>query len=238
MDPEVSTPEQLARARVAALTEEFQRRQVPDGPRHRDEDVTEEPRPRFRVGIQASHLRVAGVLIAVGVAIALWWSRGPEAAPTPTGDPSISVEPATASGDVVVHVSGDVVEPGIVTLPVGSRVADALDAAGGLDGDPDTDTLNLARPLVDGEQILVGADVAPAPEGGPDAAPGGPGATVSLNQATSEQLQTLPGVGPVTAEAIIQWREVNGGFTHVDDLLEVRGIGEKRLADLRELVTP
>ncbi|NEN76823.1 ComEA family DNA-binding protein [Nocardioides zeae] len=161
------------------------------------------------------------------------------------GEPESGADATAAStGEVVVHVAGRVVRPGIVVLPGGSRVADAVEAAGGVVPDTDLSGLNLARVLVDGEQVLVGLDPsegAPAAPGA--AAPGGPGAgtptggLVDLNTADLAALDLLPGVGPVTAQAIIDWREENGGFSHVDELLEVKGIGEATLAELAPLVT-
>lgn len=149
-----------------------------------------------------------------------------------------------AEGEVVVHVAGRVARPGIVVLPGGSRVADAVEAAGGTVPDTDLTGLNLARVLVDGEQVLVGLDPsegAPAAPGGaaPGAGGGAPsaGGLVDLNTADLAALDLLPGVGPVTAQAIIDWREQNGGFSHVDELLEVKGIGEATLAELAPLVT-
>ncbi|MDR6172852.1 competence protein ComEA [Nocardioides zeae] len=148
-------------------------------------------------------------------------------------------------GEVVVHVAGRVARPGIVVLPGGARVADAVEAAGGTVPDTDLTGLNLARVLVDGEQVLVGLDPsegAPtAPTAPGAAAPGGAapsqGGLVDLNTADLAALDLLPGVGPVTAQAIIDWREENGGFSHVDELLEVKGIGEATLAELAPLVT-
>nr|WP_249126327.1 ComEA family DNA-binding protein [Streptomyces sp. A2-16] len=149
----------------------------------------------------------------------------------------------TAGAEIVVDVSGKVREPGIQRLPAGSRVADALKAAGGVRPGTDTDGLNRARFLVDGEQVVVGGPAAPAPAsgaGGPVV--GGPAGTasapVSLNTATVDQLDTLPGVGPVLAQHILDYRTQHGGFRSVDELREVNGIGDRRFADLRNLVRP
>ncbi|MFJ8590544.1 helix-hairpin-helix domain-containing protein [Streptomyces sp. NPDC093598] len=174
--------------------------------------------------------------------------RGPGAAGVPAGASSgAPAGPGTAgAAEIVVDVGGKVREPGIHRLPAGSRVADALSAAGGVKPGTNTDGLNRARFLVDGEQVIVGG---PAPAAGPGVgggpAPGGPAggaaepaAPVSLNTATAEQLDTLPGVGPVLAQHIIDYRTQHGGFRSVDELREVNGIGDRRFADLRDLVRP
>lgn len=154
---------------------------------------------------------------------------------------------AGAGAVIVVDVSGKVREPGIRRLPAGSRVADALRAAGGVRPGTDTEGLNRARLLVDGEQVVVGAPPAvagPGAAGGPGAvgsggaAAGAAAAPVGLNTATLEQLDTLPGVGPVLAQHIIDYRTQHGGFRSVDELREVNGIGDRRFADLQNLVRP
>jgi competence protein ComEA len=158
---------------------------------------------------------------------------------------------ATVATEVVVHVAGAVVSPGVRRLPPGSRVIDALDAAGGALPDADLPRINLAAPLVDGQQVYVpkpgeqppaaaGAGVtAGAGAAGGAAGAGGlvPGGLVDLNTATAEQLETLPGVGPATAAAIIAHRDQHGPFTSVDQLLDVQGIGEVKLEQLRDLVS-
>ena len=156
----------------------------------------------------------------------------PLAAPTaPTAAPS--------APEVVVDVAGKVREPGIVQLPAGSRVVDAVEAAGGARRGVDLSGLNLARVLVDGEQVVVGipapAGVAASAASAPGTGP--PGALVNINTATQTELETLPGIGPVTAQAILQWRTDNGAFSAVDELMEVSGIGEATLADLAPFVT-
>ena len=144
--------------------------------------------------------------------------------------PGVSAAPTAAPAEVVVAVAGTVVRPGLVRLPAGSRVDDAVRAAGGLVPGAGPGLLNLARKLVDGEQVLVGVDPPPgaAPVAGPTAA-GGP---VDLNTATIADLDALPGIGPVLAQRIVDWRTEHGRFASVDQLREVTGIGESTYADL------
>ena len=152
---------------------------------------------------------------------------------------------------VVVHVVGQVKRPGVQELPVGSRVAQAVEAAGGATKGADLSRVNLARVLVDGEQVRVPAPGDPvdpseltgpgAPAGGAGGGSGGgaggSGGLVPLNSADLAALDTLPGVGPVLAQRILDWRTQHGRFTSVDELGEVSGIGEKLLAQLTPLVT-
>ena len=175
-----------------------------------------------------------------------------------------AAQPGGSDRPVVVSVVGLVHTPGLVTLAPGARIADALQAAGGAMDGADTIGLNMARPVGDGEQIVVGlaplpglpkalgSSVAsgsapgPAPVSTPGKPTGGPkagpttvpkrGPVLDLNTATVEQLDALPGVGPVTAAAILAWRQANGKFTSVDQLADVDGIGPARLDKLRALV--
>ena len=166
-------------------------------------------------------------------------SAGATSAPTPSGAMTGPAPAASATGSVVVDVAGRVRRPGIVQLPAGARVVDALRAAGGARPGVQTRSLNLARPLVDGEQIVVGLRV-PAVSGSPGtgvtSTTGSSISPVNLNTATAEQLDTLPGIGPVTAQAILDWRTQNGSFTSVEELLEVSGIGDATLADIAPYV--
>ncbi|WP_082317549.1 ComEA family DNA-binding protein [Streptomyces sp. NRRL WC-3549] len=177
----------------------------------------------------------------------------PSADSVPSGPPGSATAPgagdsaAAPGGQIVVDVSGKVRRPGIQRLPSGSRVADALSAAGGVREGADMTGLNRARVLTDGEQVLVGLPgVQPAPggtaggatAGGAGAGQPGPETPVSLNTATPEQLESLPGVGPVLAQHIIDYRTEHGGYRSVDELREVDGIGDRRFADLRPLVRP
>ncbi|WP_323180432.1 MULTISPECIES: ComEA family DNA-binding protein [unclassified Streptomyces] len=141
-------------------------------------------------------------------------------------------------------MSGKVRRPGIRELPSGSRVADALRAAGGVRDGADLTGLNRARVLMDGEQIVVGAPPGSSTAGGAAGVAMGSGGgsaaagPVSLNTATVEQLDTLPGVGPVLAQHIVDYRTQHGGFRSIDELREVNGIGDRRFADLQPLVGP
>ncbi|MET8155112.1 ComEA family DNA-binding protein [Sphaerisporangium sp. NPDC005289] len=148
--------------------------------------------------------------------------------------------PSTGAGvavQVLVHVIGKVRKPGVVALPSGSRVADALAAAGGVRAGSTTGELNLARRLVDGEQIVVGrphgAGGLPVQPVDPAAVPGMP---VDLNTATSGQLEDLPGVGEVLAGRIIDFRQSHAGFQSVDQLRQITGIGDRKFAELRDKV--
>ncbi|MFP5346374.1 MAG: helix-hairpin-helix domain-containing protein [Actinomycetes bacterium] len=180
---------------------------------------------------------------------------GAGSAPRPVSGPASGPPtPTAASGEVVVHLVGQVAVPGLVRLPAGSRVDDAVRAAGGATAEADLTRVNLARPVVDGEQLFVprpgeevpaasGSLPAPAPgAAGPVPPASGPagaqqGQPVDLNTATVEQLDSLPGIGPVLARRILDWRGQNGRFSSVDELGEVSGIGPKVLERLRPLVT-
>ncbi|MGW3509780.1 helix-hairpin-helix domain-containing protein [Streptomyces sp. NPDC000994] len=180
-------------------------------------------------------------------AVAPHENQGQDKATTAGAPVTARGAPASPGAEIVVDVSGKVRRPGIQRLPAGSRVADAIQAAGGVRPGTNTDGLNRARFLADGEQVVVGG---PAPAAVPEApgtgvagaagtgAAGTSTAPVPLNTATADQLQTLPGVGPVLARRIIDYRTQHGGFRSVDQLREVSGIGTRRFADLRDLVSP
>jgi competence protein ComEA len=156
----------------------------------------------------------------------------------------ISVETATDESakpsQVVVHVVGAVRRPGLYRLDEGSRVADAVSLAGGATRKADLAGVNLAAQVVDGTQIVVprAGQAAAAPASSAGSATSATPGPIHLNTATADELDTLPGVGPVTAERILEYREQNGPFRSVDELDAVTGIGPKRLEQLRELVTP
>jgi competence protein ComEA len=146
---------------------------------------------------------------------------------------------ARAGPALVVDVVGAVRRPGLYRLARGARVADAVARAGGLTRRAERDAVNLAAPVADGQQVVVvarGAAVPAAPAGG--AAPGAPAAPVSLSTASAEQLDTLPGVGPVTAQKIVAYRQEHGPFTSVAELDAIPGIGPARLDALKGLVVP
>ena len=192
------------------------------------------------------HLVVIAVILLVGL---VWagcsvFRARPEVVPdsrpstgiisgSPVATPSSSATPSAAT--VVVHVAGKVRRPGLVRTKAGSRVAEVLAAAGGTLPGVDLSTLNLARPVTDGEQILVGV---PATAGAPTAGASQPAgsssdAPLDLNTATLAQLEALPGVGPVLAERILAWRNEHGRFTTTDELQEVPGVGPKKFESLK-----
>jgi competence protein ComEA len=249
---------------------------------------------QLRCGIDPKTLVAVVIvfLVAVGFGVHHFWTGRPQAVRAPEAETasapaalrrggagpgegkSVGEGPRAPTGvaggeRVVIDVSGKVRKPGIYRLPSGSRVADALKAAGGPRPGTDVSGLNRARRLVDGEQIVAGS--APVPGGtagtgggagagtgtgtasaagaartsggnGSDGGNAGAGASpstpVSLSSATAEQLQTLPGVGPVLAQHIVQYREQHGGFTSVGQLRDVNGIGARRFADLKPMVGP
>jgi competence protein ComEA len=161
---------------------------------------------------------------------------------TATGTSAIAPTPPAS---VVVDVAGKVRHPGVYTLSAGARVYEALRAAGGVRPGASTLALNMAAPVLDGEQIVVGIASVPPVVGAPPvtsapapgSSPSTSGALIDLNTATLDQLEALPGVGPVLGQNILDWRNANGRFTSVDQLRDVSGIGDVRLAQLRPLVT-
>jgi competence protein ComEA len=153
--------------------------------------------------------------------------------PADAGEAPVAA-PAVAS--VVVHVVGQVRHPGVVTLPAGSRVGDAVTAVGGVSKKGADDSVNLARVLVDGEQVIVGFG-AQVVAGALGLAPSQAATLVNLNSADAAAFEQLPGVGPVLADRIVQWRTSNGPFRSIDELGEVSGIGDAIMGQLRSMVT-
>ncbi|MDN5715904.1 MAG: ComEA family DNA-binding protein [Janibacter sp.] len=240
-------------------------------------DEDRDPRPlelpatlaagRYGVSRQA----IIGVALVVALAVAMLGGRyllargdaapqpvtmgegsepGPSADTLPGAGPTTptAAAGATTAARVTVHVVGEVERPGVVTLASGSRVDDALDEAGGATSEADLSGVNLARPLVDGEQVVVPAPGeaavgAPPGAGGPAGAPpgaagpGGGASLVNLNTADLATLETLPGVGPVLAQRILDWRTEHGQFTAIEELGEVSGVGDKTYAQLSPKVT-
>jgi competence protein ComEA len=197
------------------------------------------------VGLVAVPTASSGSAIAVPTPVPADPAVASRASPG-SGSPPRSTSAAATATSLVVHVIGKVRRPGVVRLPPGARVMDALTAAGGPARGADLSTLNLARLVADGEQIAV--DV-PSAVGGSGAAPGVPGggagsggsaagtAVVDLNSADITVLETLPGVGPVLAQRILDFRTENGRFTRIDELKDVKGIGTKTFADIEPHVT-
>jgi competence protein ComEA len=147
-----------------------------------------------------------------------------------------TVDTVEAKPDMMltVHVSGAVLEPGVVVVPAGSRVADALAAAGGARHDADLSSINLAATIGDGDLVTVPSIVTRGPVAQQPAVTG-----TDINRASASQLEELPGVGPVLAESIVEYRNENGPFAEVEDLLDVSGIGEAKLAGMRDdIVAP
>jgi competence protein ComEA len=187
-------------------------------------------------------------LLLAAVALALLLLAARYLLPAGTATPAAPLPPPSGPGTgaagpsarVVVDVVGEVRRPGLYRLADGSRIADAVARAGGATRKAELAQVNLAAPLADGEQVVVpgrgsAAAAAPAAAGGGDAAASAP---IQLSTATVEQLDSLPGVGPATAQKILDYRTKHGAFSSVDELDAVPGIGPKRLEQLRELVVP
>lgn len=226
---------------------------VPGRHAHRRRRVTLLPSP--------AHLAVVAALVALGLGVTTWLLVGgrprevaapaveatfsaatTDSSPTPVepeGESAVgATTPAAEAGsEVTVDVAGKVRRPGIAVLPAGARVVDAIEAAGGARRGTDLSTLNLARVLLDGEQVLVGVEAPPPVAGLTSGGQAPAGALVNINVADQAELETLPGIGPVTAGAILAWRAEHGSFTSVEELVEVDGIGDATLARLAPLVT-
>lgn len=168
-------------------------------------------------------------ILAISLIGAIWWLTKPSEITTVQNLPGTSVSVGQDErgdlGQVMVHVTGDVVQPGVVTLPAGSRVIDAIKMAGGLLPNISDPGINLAAIVEDGQLLVIG----------------GPGEIstdnrINLNSATLAELDTLPGVGPVMAQRILDWRQLNNSFSSINELQEVEGIGPKLFSRIKDLV--
>ncbi len=268
--PRVAAPEpvlsEVVRQRLAALLEEVPaRRAIGPPPDEGPAPAVPTPAPdaaapdgrrvlaewgRTAWEFTRSHLVAVGIVLLTGC---LWAGYSVlQARSTPVERP-VSAEPTVVSSPtptptvpapILVHVLGAVDRPGVVELPEGSRVRDAIEAAGGLAENADPGELNLAAVLSDGTQLVIGDVKKPRGEvradggGGRDGGSGGGGGgqKLSLNSASQAELETLPGVGPVTAGRIVAWREEHGRFSRIEELQEVDGIGPKTYSQLADLV--
>jgi len=198
--------------------------------------VSEQPRSTIAIWVVAA-------AVAVFAAVRLL-SGGGAAAPPVRIDGAAGPKTArsTTGGDLYVHVAGAVQRPGLLRLPAGTRVATALERAGGPIRRADLTLVNLAARLQDGQQIVVpvrGTAAGAGSAGAADATGGaGPAAKIHLSTATAEQLDEVDGIGPTLAERIVEYRVAHGGFRSLEDLAQVEGIGEKRLATLRDALQP
>jgi competence protein ComEA len=258
---------EVVRARLAALFQpavpageraaeppgESPESQLEAAAEHLRPDESERPHRR----LTSRHLAVIAALTLLAVVVSVGWLLRAKAVPMAVAmspetagvsSPTVSVSPSVASATpsasatptILVHVIGAVAKPGVVRLPEGARVEDALAAAGGLRGDADPAELNLAAVVSDGTQIIVGTKASPRGEvregstssGSVPAGTGTVGAIIDLNTATLAQLDTIPGIGPVTAQAILDYRTKHGRFTRIEELQEVDGIGTKTYAQI------
>ena len=244
------SPRRLRESRTASPAESAYLESVPeggeDGGGRTTETLDELPR---HPGFGRLHVGVIGVLLVLGLLAAGWLllRARPVAVASPGEVVTMSTPPQTAptaspstsqsAARLVVHVLGAVRDPGLVRLPESSRVQDAIDAAGGLTRGADPGQLNLAQLVADGQQVVVGTTDDPAGEvrdGGQTGAESGgrATATLDLNRANQAQLEELPGIGPVIAQAILTWRQQHGRFSRIEELQEVDGIGPKTYAQI------
>ncbi len=265
--PRVAAPEpvlsEVVRQRLAALLEEIPaRRAIGPPPDEGPAPAVPTPAPdaapdgrrvlaewgRTAWEFTRSHLVAVGIVLLTGC---LWagysvlQARSTPVEVAPDTTPSVVASPTptpTPPTTILVHVLGAVTRPGVVELPEGARVRDAIAAAGGLADDADPAELNLAAILADGTQVVIGDVAEPRGElrgdggGGSVSGTGGGGRKLSLNSATQAEFETLPGIGPVTAGRIIAWREQHGRFSRIEELQEVDGIGPKTYGQLADLV--
>lgn len=182
------------------------------------------------------------VLLITGAGV-LTYARGQHSVDAERDQPVFVPAPDGGGSEILVDVSGAVVRPGVYRLSPNARVSDAVERAGGSAAHADLTSLNLAAPLNDGDKLIVpsSSDVSPSTQQGPS--PSAHAKRISLNQATVDELESLPGIGPIYAQRIVEYREKRlreegHGYQSTDELLNVPGIGPKRFAAVRDLVTP
>ena len=176
----------------------------------------------------------SGILFGLFVAALIW-----VVARNPSGE-AVTLRPAPTDQPIVVHITGAVPRPGLYALPQGARVQDAVSAAGGFLAEADTELINLARPLEDGERLEIGyiegaSPVIPTP--GVEAPPASSSELININIASQAELETLPGIGPTTAQKIIDYRDENGPFVSIEDIVNVSGIGPATFERIKDLIT-
>ena len=186
---------------------------------------------------EAGALAVLGILLVVGAGLAYLRARPAPALAPPSGAAASPVASASsAANTIVVDVVGAVHKPGVYDFPQGARVMDAVRAAGGLLPDAEAQAINLARPLVDGEQIVV-PKKGEGPVGAAGASAQQPGGKLNINSATEADFDGLPGIGPVLAQKIVAYRDQHGPFHTIQDLMKVSGVGPKKFDSLQDLIT-
>ena len=229
-----ATVDEMVRERLRDISEQWAPRPMPllEPPTSLLLDETEVGPGRWRARLDGRATRAfAGIVVVLAIVAGWTWWQGQPRDVITAGPPMVSATGTPVGGtqpgeEVVVHVIGDVRHPGVVRLPTGSRITDAIAAAGGARHAAALSTVNLARLVVDGEQIDVGATASTADAG------------VSVNSATAADFEALPGIGPVLAQRIVTWRQAHGPFRSIDDLGDVPGIGDAVLGQVRELVHP
>ena len=180
-----------------------------------------EPQERRRAVHNFVPVLIGALIVILGVGIAVLVTSPPRGEPIALADPA----------PLRVHVAGEVQRPGVYELPFGSIVQHAIDAAGGFGGSASQERINLAAPLIDGQQVYVPQFSEPIPQ---SINPGGSNDPIAINTATAPELERLPGIGPVLAQRIVEYREQFGPFQRVEDLLEVEGIGPSKLEGLQD----
>jgi competence protein ComEA len=192
--------------------------------------------------LSRSQLLVYGAIAVALLLVGARWVRSADGSGSDGGVATASTNGGGSSfefedggGDTVVHVAGAVDRPGVYRLPAGSRVTDAIERAGGPTRDADPDAINLAAPVADGQQVVVPAAARGAAEASAADAGDGP---ISLGTATVEELDTIDGIGPVTAEQIVEFRDQHGGIASIDDLDQISGIGPVTMEALRAALQP